>query len=201
MSIKFMLDNSVLSETSKPRRNDAVMKFLESEEYIIPAGALMEVQFGIASLMEKDPVKAGRLTAWYAHVIASGVPIAETGPEVAQAWGVLATDQRLKNLRIQRDNQRRERPLQDLHIAAAAIAHNAVIATLDVHDFMLIHRCHALPGVYNPAEGKWYACDPVRALLRTSAVENRRVRLTMNDFLKPLEHDDEVPQISAKLRV
>jgi hypothetical protein len=69
-----------------------------------------------------------------------------------------------------------------------------VIATMDVDDFLLIHRCHALPGVYNPAEDKWYAGDPIRALLRASATRNGRVRQTMDQFLRTHSLEGELPE-------
>lgn len=192
MSITFMLDNSVLSEVTKPKPNPQVIRFLQNERYIIPAGTLMEIQFGISRIEGTDPVKAGRLSKWYDEIVSSGVPFAETDARVARVWGRLASDNRLKNLRVQRATDRKERGLQDLHIAAAAIARNAVIATMDVDDFMQIHQCHPLPGVYNPGSAQWHAGDPVRAYLRASVEENSKVRKPLADFLNEDKANDDV---------
>ncbi|MCQ1779432.1 PIN domain-containing protein [Neorhizobium galegae] len=196
MSITYMLDSSVLSEVTKPRPNPLVIKFLENERYIIPAGTLMEIAFGISRVGETDPAKAARLGDWYDEIVSSAVPLAETNARTARVWGQLASDSRLKNLRVQGANDRKERGLQDLHIAAAAIARNAVVATMDVNDFMQIHRLYPLPGIYDPGAARWHAGDPVRAYLKASMEENSKVKRPMAEFLREdMANDDvEVPE-------
>jgi predicted nucleic acid-binding protein len=169
-----------------------VSAFLAAADYAIAAGTLMEIQFGIARIADENPGKAARLADWYDDIVASGTPIIETGLEVAKIWGRLASDSRLNNLRVHHAGQRKFRALQDLHIAAAAIANGSAIATVDVDDFMLIHRCHPLPGVYNPATDVWHAGDPVRACLRASTKENSNIRRSVADFLNADKGTDDL---------
>jgi hypothetical protein len=53
---------------------------------------------------------------------------------------------------------------QDLSIAAVAIIMGAPIATINVKDFMKIHRFFPLPGLYNPAIDRWFICPKGSAL-------------------------------------
>jgi predicted nucleic acid-binding protein len=201
MNIKFILDTTVLSELSKSQPNTAVLEFINEAEYMIAAGTLMEIQYGIAKLSATNPAKADRLNTWYDEIVLSGTQIIETGPEVARVWGKLASDTRLNNLRIHHAGQHKFQALQDLHIAAAAIECGAVVATIDVDDFMLIHRCHPLPGVFNPATGRWHAGDLVRAYLRASVQENSLVRKSLSEFLDEYAANDDVagakPEVEA----
>jgi hypothetical protein len=48
----------------------------------------------------------------------------------------------------------------DLAIAAIAIAHKAFVATGNGGDFLLIHQHFALPGLFDPFEGKWLVHPP-----------------------------------------
>nr|WP_237681827.1 type II toxin-antitoxin system VapC family toxin [Agrobacterium vitis] len=132
-------------------------KYTQSNGAETALTVLMEFQLGITELCARDPVKAVRLNAWYQTLLSAGFPIIETGKEVAEVWGILAADPRLKNLIIARPDAKKPRSGQDLHIAAASIVSRRPIATFNVRDFMLINSYYALPGVYNPLENKWYA--------------------------------------------
>ena len=158
MTTGFLLDTCVLSETSRSRPHPSVVRFIETApNLLIPAAALMEVHLGITELSTRDPVKAVKLSAWYQQLLSAGFPIIDTGKDVAEVWGTLAADPRLRNLIIARPDAKKPRNGQDLHIAAASIVSRAPIATFNVRDFMLINSCYSLPGVYNPLENKWYA--------------------------------------------
>ncbi|WP_341872612.1 PIN domain-containing protein [Sinorhizobium fredii] len=158
MTTGYLLDTCVLSETSRVKPNPKVLQFIKSApNLVIPAAAIVEFQLGIMQLCSRDPVKAVRLTTWYQGVIAAGMPILETGKEVAEVWGNLAADPRLRNLVVSHPGAKRIRFGQDLHIAAAALVSQMPIATFNVKDFLLIDSCYPLPGIYNPQDDKWYA--------------------------------------------
>ncbi|MDO5897866.1 PIN domain-containing protein [Agrobacterium sp. Azo12] len=160
MAAGYILDTCVLSETSRVRPNPGVVRFIETASNLfIPAAAIMEFQQGITQLCSRDPVKAVRLTRWYQNLMALGMPILETGKEVAEAWGTLAADQRLRNLIVSHPGAKRLRHGQDLHIAATALVHRTPIATFNTKDFLLIHSCYPLPGIYNPVSDTWHATD------------------------------------------
>lgn len=154
----YLLDTCVLSETSRVKPNPKVLQFIKcAPNLVIPAAAIVEFQQGIMQLCSRDPVKAVRLTTWYQGVIAAGMPILETGKEVAEVWGNLAADPRLRNLMVSHPGAKRIRFGQDLHIAAAALVSQMPIATFNVKDFLLIDSCYPLPGIYNPQDDKWHA--------------------------------------------
>lgn len=158
MSLGYLLDTCVLSETSRRNPHPAVVRFIETaENLMLPVAVVMEFQMGITEISYKDPVRAVRLAAWYQRLAASGLPVIDTNTEVAEVWGVLAADPRLKNLFVANARAQRPRAGQDLHIAAVALVHRIAIATMNVKDFTLIDRFYPLPGIYNPMEEKWHA--------------------------------------------
>lgn len=158
MSLGFLLDTCVLSETSRRNPHPAVVRFIETaENLMIPIAVVMEFQMGITEVSRKDPVRAIRLATWYQRLAASGLPVINTDTEVAEVWGVLSADPRLKNLFVANARAHRPRTGQDLHIAAVALVHRVAIATMNVKDFTLINRFYPLPGIYNPVEDKWHA--------------------------------------------
>ncbi len=157
MSATFILDTCVLSEASKRRPNPSVVQFLETvPDLKLPTAVLMEVQLGITLVAASDPVRAVRLGNWYQRVISAGFPILDTTRDVAEIWGVMAADPRLRNLVVGHARAKRPRNGQDVHIAAFALAHRLPIATMNLRDFELIDRCYPLPGLYNPQEGRWH---------------------------------------------
>lgn len=158
MSLGYLLDTCVLSETSRRNPHPAVVRFIETaENLMLPVAVVMEFQMGITEISYKDPVRAVRLATWYQRLAASGLPVIDTNTEVAEVWGVLAADHRLKNLFVANARAQRPRAGQDLHIAAVALVHRIAIATMNVKDFTLIDRFYPLPGIYNPMEEKWHA--------------------------------------------
>jgi predicted nucleic acid-binding protein len=158
MTTGYLLDTCVLSETSRVKPNPQVLRFIESAPNLtIPAAAVVEFQQGIMQLCSRDPVKAVRLTTWYQGLIATGMPILETGKEIAEVWGNLAADPRLRNLMVSHPGAKRIRFGQDLHIAAAALVSQLPIATFNIKDFLLINSCYPLPGIYNPQDETWHA--------------------------------------------
>jgi predicted nucleic acid-binding protein len=157
MTMTFLLDTSVLSECSKPRPNDAVVEFIRSaDNLMMPIGTLLEFQVGIALLCAENPRRAIKLSAWFQEV-SENVPSAPTDEDVCSVWSTLVAEPRLKNLHYKRPDAKKYWAGQDLHIAAAALVHRAIIATNNVSDFMLINSCHPLPGIYNPFDDTWHA--------------------------------------------
>nr|WP_312857987.1 type II toxin-antitoxin system VapC family toxin [Rhizobium laguerreae] len=146
----------MISETALPRPRESVIAFLATaDNYFIPAGALMELQMGITKICATNPIKAVQLSAWYHGLVRAGIPIVETDREVSETWGVLSADPRLQRL-TQGGNGKKPRGGQDLHIAAAALIRRLPIATMNVNDFMLIHDCYPLPGIYDPLTDIWH---------------------------------------------
>ena len=157
MTTAFLLDTCVISESALPRPRESVISFLQAtDNYFMPAGALMELQMGITKVCSTNPIKAVKLSAWYHQLVRAGIPIVETDREVSETWGVLSADPRLQGL-SQSGGRKKPRGGQDLHIAAAALVRRLPIATMNVADFMLIHECYPLPGIYDPLNDRWHA--------------------------------------------
>lgn len=157
MTETFILDTCVLSEVSKDRPNRSVVQFLETAADLrLPSAVLMEFQVGITEASAKDPVRAVRLSNWYQRVMSAGFPVLDTTKDVAEVWGILAADPRLRNLVVGHAHAKKPRNGQDIHIAAFALVHRLPIATMNVRDFELIDRCYPLPGIYNPMEERWH---------------------------------------------
>lgn len=155
MTTAFLLDTCVISESTLSRPRERVIDFLSTaDNYFIPTGALMELQMGITMVCATNPVKAVKLSAWYHALVHSEIPIIPTDREISEIWGVLAADPRLG--RLIPGGGKRPRGGQDLHIAAAALVKRLPIATMNVADFMLIHECYPLPGIYDPLNDRWH---------------------------------------------
>ncbi|MFS2150639.1 PIN domain-containing protein [Rhizobium sp. Rhizsp42] len=162
MTTAFLLDTCVISETNLPDPDPRIMRFLEAtEQFYLPAGALIELMMGITQVCATNPLKAVKLSAWYHELMRSGLPIVETDRDVIEIMGVLIADNKLKNLWERQLNSEgkvtgKPRGGQDLHIAAAALARRLPIATMNVRDFMMIDAIYPLPGIYDPKEGIWH---------------------------------------------
>lgn len=156
MSMPFMLDTCVLSETSRARPHPSVIRFLQTaDNLLLPGAALMELQCGITSICATDPIKAVKLSAWYQDLTSGEIPIVISDLAVFEVWGTLNGDPRLRNLSSNRPSSK-TKCNQDLHIAAAALVHRAAIATFNIKDYLLIDSCYPLPGIYNPIDEVWH---------------------------------------------
>jgi len=157
MNLRYALDSSVLSETSKQRPDLGILLWLaQVRRLVIPVGTIIEFEYGIHLAAEHDLEKALALTDWLEGLLASGMRVAETDVNVARKYGQMRACGALRPFFEAPVGSRRIKGGQDVHIAAAAIAHELVIATLNVKDFLTIHRYFPLPGLYNPKEDHWY---------------------------------------------
>ena len=158
MSMTFLLDTDVLSETSKPRPDPRILEFLKTEERLaIAAASFTELQMGIMLVCSRDPMKAVALSKWYQNLTSGEIPILQTSVRVHEVEAVLRVEPRLRNLIIPPPYTKKLSARQDLLIAATAFVYRAAIATCNVKDYLLINSCHPLPGIYNPREDVWYA--------------------------------------------
>ncbi|WP_312403723.1 type II toxin-antitoxin system VapC family toxin [Rhizobium sp.] len=158
MVTDILLDTSVLSETSKVKPDPNVLRFLELiPNPLIPAPALVEFQQGIYEVLERNPIKAVKLSNWYNQLVNSGITILYDNREVIDVLGTLNGDKRLNNLKFSRPEAKRPRCGFDLWIAAIALVYRVPIATFNVKDFVLINSCYPLPGIVDPKTDTWHA--------------------------------------------
>lgn len=157
MPVKFLSDTCILSITSKKKPDPVVVDWLSSVEHLaIPMGALVEFEQGIHMAKEAEPDKHQRLLRWLDDLLATGIKLLDTDMRVALQYGEMRASKALKQLWYPKPELEVQRGGQDIHIAAAAIAHGYCVATDNVSDFMLIHRHFKLPGLYNPKTNTWH---------------------------------------------
>jgi toxin FitB len=156
MELRYALDTSVLSETSKRSPDLAVVAWLTRlRRAVVPMGAIIELEQGIHMRARYDLDGALLLSQWLADLLASGIRVVETDTNVSRKYGEMRACIALRHLEATRPDSDKLGG-QDLHIAAAAIVHGLCIATVNIRDFLLIHNHFKLPGLYDPKHDHWY---------------------------------------------
>jgi toxin FitB len=123
--LTFLVDADVLSETTKPRPNAAVMEWLRDndDQNAVSPVVLAELEYGI--LMLPHGRRRTRLEQWFYGGVAS-FPVLEIDAQTAQVWAAL-------NAELSRLG--RAMPVKDSLIAATARQHGLTIATRNIDDY------------------------------------------------------------------
>lgn len=151
------MDACVLSETSKAQPDLRILLWLaEVRKLVIPMGAIIEFEQGIRLKAQHDLEAAVRLSEWLDNLLTTGIKLLDTDTAVARKYGEMRACGALKPFFLTNPDAKMVRGGQDVHIAAAAIAHGFTIATFNVKDFLLIHRWFNIPGLYDPKANHWY---------------------------------------------
>jgi predicted nucleic acid-binding protein len=126
--LSFILDTDVISEFSKRRPNETVVKFVESsssDKLWLSVLSLGEIRRGIEVGRRRNPDAAASIARWLARTedqFADRVlPITA---EIAHRWGEITSD--------------RARPVVDTLIAATALVHGLTVVTRNVRDFQTL---------------------------------------------------------------
>ena len=137
----FLVDTNVLSELWKPEPDSAVVAWLVSQEWFLPAPVIAEIQEGASaapSAKRSDEINAkldGVLSLRAAAVLAwDGEP--------ARTWG------RLKHTP---EVNRQPQPLWDSLLQSMALRYNAVIATRDRDGFRHATTFNPWTGLEHPS--------------------------------------------------
>jgi predicted nucleic acid-binding protein len=156
MVLRFALDTCVLSETSKRKPDLGVILWLSwVRRAMVPMGVIIELEQGIHMRASYDLAGAVDLCQWLDELLATGIRVVETGSNVSRKYGEMRACKSLRHLDVPQPNTWKPGG-QDLHIAAAAIENSLCIATLNIKDFLLIHRFFPLPGLYDPKYDHWF---------------------------------------------
>lgn len=117
---------------------------------------ICELLRGAHMAVVPNPAKSERLFAWVDSVMRAGFIQIDMNWDVTRAYAKLLSERRLKSLWAADIRRCNDKVGHDLMIAAHAIAYGMPIASTNVRDFMSIHECHALPGLYDPMTDEWH---------------------------------------------
>lgn len=121
---RYLLDTNVLSEVRKPKPHEAVLAWLaalRSEQILLSAVTMGELQEGVELIRRQDSQKAGEIERWIDQLHDSH-HVLPMDSACFRAWG--------------RFMQRKPRYLvEDAMIAATAHVHDLIVATRNESDF------------------------------------------------------------------
>lgn len=158
----YVLDTNVLSQFALKRPCPQVTAWLHEMHsgLAIPFGAVIEIERGIWDISVRDPTKASELSRWLQSLLESDIPFLGMDSAVARLFAQMTAVPALNNLWVPTLTKKRFRMGQDLSIAATAIVHSIPIASMNVRDFLYIHRFFRLPGLLDPQQGRWLIPPP-----------------------------------------
>lgn len=125
--MSWLVDTDLLSESSRPKPDPRVLKWLEenSAEIYTSSHVIGEIQAGIALLPEGAKQRA--LQAWLNRLVeAMAGRILNFNTSVATVWGRQEAEFSRKGCLM---------PMPDSFIAATARRHNLIVATRNTADF------------------------------------------------------------------
>ena len=120
-----ILDNNVISELWKPQPNQAVLEWLENNEWFLPAPVLAEIQEGAEAL--QSAARRAELNAKIDEIVSDySEALLDWDAETARTWG---------RLRHSPEVKRRPQPLWDSLLDALAVRHSAIVVTRNRQEF------------------------------------------------------------------
>jgi len=121
----------------------------------------MEIQIGIERARRSDPAIAQSVQDWLGGMLQASRPqVLPLDTEAGMLLGRMYETPPLRNLLVNDPGAKKSKTGADLAIASIAIAQNAVVATGNASDFLLIHDHFPLHGLYDPFEDKWLVKPP-----------------------------------------
>ena len=123
--MKYLVDANVLSEPTKSKPVDSVLKWLQMNEAEICVNPIVvgEMKYGILKLSAGKKRRA--LLRWFEDGIAR-IPTLKLDLETANCWAALLSDLQKRGKAM---------PVKDSLIAASALQYDLVVVTRNVKDF------------------------------------------------------------------
>lgn len=158
MGSVFLLDTNVVSQFSLPRPPTRLIDWLLSDDVqavIMPFGAMVELERGIAWIEPDSPEKARRLRKWLNGLLETDIVWPNIDVETARLYARMTTCMPLRDLWQPQAQRRRPGLGMDVLIAAQSIVTATPVATFNDKHFKLIDQHFPMPGIYNPLTGLW----------------------------------------------
>lgn len=155
-----ILDTDIVSNLRRKRPHPSLARWIGGvgwDELRTTAFTVMEIQIGIERARRTDPAVADTVAGWLDGLISAGQPqVLSFDLHAAMIYGRMHETPELRNFLSGPSGSRKTKTGADLAVASVAIVHGAAIATNNVSDFLEIHACFPLPGIYNPLTGVWH---------------------------------------------
>ena len=155
----YILDTDVISNLRKKKPHPALLSWMGSigwQELATTVLTIMEIQIGIERARRTDVATAESVQTWLDGLLQAGQPhVLSLDTEAAVLLGRMSETPALRNFLVHDPGAKKTKTGADLAIASIAITHRAVVTTGNCSDFLFIHRHFALPGLYDPLQGKW----------------------------------------------
>jgi len=123
--VTYLVDANVLSETTKPRPDDAVVGWLRNHEGELSINPVIlgEIESGVLLLVPGR--RREQLLQWF-NAVVKALPAIPIDANTAHAWARLLVEMQRKG---------RAMPIKDSLIAATAIQHGMTVATRNTSDY------------------------------------------------------------------
>ncbi|AZO23557.1 type II toxin-antitoxin system VapC family toxin [Mesorhizobium sp. M1E.F.Ca.ET.045.02.1.1] len=153
----YVLDTNVVSELIKKRPHPSVVRWIAETDtsLAIPFGCVIEIQRGITMLEARNVTRSLELQSWLDRLLVSDMAFLPMDAETSKLYARMTLVPSLKDLWTKSPQAKDARMHQDLAIAASAIIHRAVVATMNTKDFLRINCHFPLPGLFDPASLEW----------------------------------------------
>lgn len=157
----FVLDTNIVSNFRKKRPHPGLIRWVEEtgpQELQTTVVTVTEIQCGIERARVTNPAASARIEEWLEAILSAGEPaILPMGVGAARLLARMYETPALRHFITTNPGAREAASGADLAIAAIAIASDAIVATENVKDFLMIHAAFPLPGLFNPFDATWHA--------------------------------------------
>jgi len=160
----FILDTDVISNLRKKKPHPTLLGWIGEigwQELATTSVTIMEIQIGIERARRSDAAIAQSVQDWLRGMLQASEPqVLPVDTDAALLLGRMYETPPLRNFLVNEPGAKKSKTGADLAIAAIAIARNAVVATGNASDFLLVHEHFPLHGLYDPFENKWLLKPP-----------------------------------------
>lgn len=160
----FVLDTGVVSNLRRKKPHPTLLGWIGEigwQELATTAVTIMEIQIGIERARRSDPAVAQSVQEWLGGLLQASRPqVLPLDTDAALVLGRMYETPPLRNFLVNDPGAKKPKTGADLAIASIAISQDAVVATGNGSDFLLVHEHFRLPGLYDPFEEKWFVKPP-----------------------------------------